>query len=371
MPSASFEQEFEHFALHIGKAASPLRLRLLKDFYHAHFAANSDRFSRNPAEQNELFNRICDHMIRRAVRLAEAALEDKGIFAPCPYSFVLFGSGGRSEQTYLSDQDNGIVYDDPPAHLMDVTEAYFQKLSEQIDSSLQTTGFPPCTGMVVCSSSKWRRSVSDWNSQTELWKSDPTWEHIRYLLVLADIRPLYGSSQPAERVITHYRQSLLKNMQIGEAMLRNTLHHKPVIGPFGNVVKIRFGEHSGGIEIKNGVYLPIVNGIRLLSVISGVSGRSTLERIEQLRSLGVIPALFAERLRHDFASALYLRTLTLEEPRGISEKSSVNPLITAGIVTTGIIPAIRLTKLTLIQIKRCIHTAKRLQQLVMKEIQHR
>jgi len=354
MPSASFEQELEQFALQIGSAANPLQLRLLKDFYHAHFAAGEELFASRPADQNEAFNRLCDHLIRRAARLAEETLEDRGRFAPCTYTFVLFGSGGRSELTYLSDQDNGIVYDDPPAHLATSAESYFRELSGQIDANLRTAGFPPCSGGVLSSSPMWRRSVYDWIKQIERWKSDPTWENIRYLLVLADMRPIYGSTQPAERIIAHFRQSMLQNAAIAEAMLRNTLHHKPVIGPFGNVVKIKYGEYAGGIEVKNGVYLPIVNGIRLLGVARGVSAKSTLDRLGQLSELGIVHAAFTERLHRDFASALYLRTLTLEEPR-----------------TTGIIPSIRLTKSTCAMIKSCIHSAKRLQRLVRKEIKIR
>ena len=40
-------------------------------------------------------------------------LEDEGFGKPpVPYAFILFGSGGRSEQTLWSDQDNGLIYEE-------------------------------------------------------------------------------------------------------------------------------------------------------------------------------------------------------------------------------------------------------------------
>ena len=106
------DRDWERLLLEIDQAPDPSGLRRIREVVH-------DRMlGRLPLQQPEPFyaelNEAHDAIIRRAIRLAqnELARIGKGL-PPVPFAYVLFGSGGRREQTLLSDQDSGIIFADP------------------------------------------------------------------------------------------------------------------------------------------------------------------------------------------------------------------------------------------------------------------
>lgn len=83
-----------------------------------------------------------------ALALAEVDLENAGHGrAPVAYSWLVAGSEGRREQTLKTDQDNGLVYRDPPAGAEAVSEASFdlrflEPEARRLDLSSLTRGRP-------------------------------------------------------------------------------------------------------------------------------------------------------------------------------------------------------------------------------------
>ena len=55
---------------------------------------------------------------------------------PCPFAWLAAGSEGRREQTLKTDQDNGLVYRDPPADLEAAAAAYFERLAAAMGETL-------------------------------------------------------------------------------------------------------------------------------------------------------------------------------------------------------------------------------------------
>jgi len=301
-------------------------------------------------------NLMHDHMIRRVIRLAESRLRMNGLSPPCSYSFVLFGSGGRGEQSVFSDQDNGIIYDNVSPSGPEACDRYFRTLGITVQEALQTVGYPPCAGKVSCGYSSWSRPLNEWLKQLGAWSEDPTWEHVRYLLIWADMRPVYGDERLADRAASYFRARAGGNKELMTAMLQNTRYRRPVVGPFGNLRRVRYGPHAGGIEIKYNVYLPIVSVIRLLSILYRIEVSSTERRIRQLEKKGVLPRHMADRVLKDWAGTLYLRAIAAVEEQNDVKQSS------------GIVEAKQLTKPVLRRLKSCLATVKTLQRLAEREV---
>ncbi|MBU5441994.1 DUF294 nucleotidyltransferase-like domain-containing protein [Paenibacillus sp. MSJ-34] len=306
------------------------------------------------------WNEIQDRLISRAVRLAETELELQGRIAPCPYTFVLFGSGGRGEQCYASDQDNGILYDDPQPGREEEAADYFRRLGTEIQFALQSIGYPPCPGHVVCGNREWSLPISELLHKWQVWFANPAWEHVRYLLICADMRPIAGHTELAGKAMRRFHDTLKDHKPVIAAMLRNSMRHQPVLGLFGNLVKVPYGENAGGIEIKYAIYIPFINGIRFLSMMHGMAAASTMERIGLLHQAGVFAGHEAEKLREIFAVCLHLRNMTSKAhtPEGCWQSS-------------GIIAADRLSKEVRHHIRTCVHEAKWLQQRVLAEYKSR
>ncbi len=292
----------------IGETDSIDELRSLRDQSGTYLESLS--FLHTSEQFNHDLNELHDALIRRAVHISEQTLARAGMGSPpVPYAYLLFGSGGRQEQTRSSDQDSGLLYDDPPSGAdVEAVKAYFAALAEQIVSSLQSIGYPPCEGEVISTNPEWCDSLSGWRSKLDRWFREAHWEVVRYLLIVADGRIVYGDHALAERLYDHYYQDALDNPIIVRRMLDNTMRHKVLIGVFGQLLRERYGEESGSLDIKYGAYIPMVNAIRLLSIQSGIRASSTFERLHGLAANGRLAAGEAEEYREAFRFILGLRS---------------------------------------------------------------
>lgn len=302
---------------------------------------------------NAIVNDVHDAVIAKAVSLAEARMQRRGLQRPGgTYAMLLFGSGGRREQTLWSDQDNGLVYADPEQEAEERTGLYYEQFAETIVEGLEIVGYPRCEGNVVCTNPSWRKPLSAWFDMTRGWLEDPIWEHVRYLLVTADVRPICGDARLADEIKRYFLAYVKSHSGILEHLLQNTLHRKVSLGPFGQLIRERYGEDAGGVDIKYGSYIPFVNGIRLLAICEGITASSTLERIEALRQGGYAAPALADEWKEAMRINLQLRSLTpfqLEEGR---------------YTTRGKLPAGDLTKERKHDLKVSLKTGSHLQKYV-------
>ena len=332
-------------------------LRELRDQFHGYVQALIPDQNMTPLEQTIFINKAHDLFIRRTISLSEHILVDKGMGPPpVLYDFVLFGSGAREEQTLWSDQDNGIIYDRLDDINQEETELYFEQLSLQIVNGLEAVGYPPCDGNVVSSERKWRKSIDQWLGMMNGWIENPNWEHVRYLLIIADMRCVFGKGIFTEQYKQAFFASVSSKPSILPDMLQNTLRHKILLGIFGHLIKEQYGEHSGGIDIKYGAYIPMVNGIRLLAIRAGIKEVSTMQRIEGLQALKLISDSTANDWEFAFSTFLKLRSMTyykIEEGHYLSD---------------GILKAEQLTKELVNELKKSLRSGKDMQKSLEKTI---
>lgn len=303
----------------IDSAESADELRDLRDRLHRRMEAllpdgpdvSVERF-------NAILNGMHDALIRRAVFLSEEAMARAGKGTPpVPYAYLLFGSGGRREQTLSSDQDSGLLYEDPgPGPDPEAVRAWFREMARLIVRTLERAGYPPCDGNVISANEAWCDGFSGWTAKVDGWFDDPIWEHVRYLLILSDGRAVSGDERLAGRLRDHFFRRVRSHPGIAGRMLQNTMRYKPLIGLFGQLLPERYGEDTGTIDIKYGAYIPLVSAVRLLAIISGIRETSTLSRLRRLRELGRLPPQDAEALEAAWAFFLRLRLLAASRNRG-------------------------------------------------------
>ncbi|MDU0204125.1 DUF294 nucleotidyltransferase-like domain-containing protein [Paenibacillus sp. MAH-36] len=330
-------------------------MRITRDQVHEMFREHL-LFSHTP-ELGRKVNAVHDAFIQRTIELAEHILEDEGFGKPpVPYAFILYGSGGRSEQTLWSDQDNGLVYGESDQHPKEEVEEYFIKLVDCILKGLDALGYPPCEGNVVSSNIQWRKPLTEYTQMMLEWLQEPEWENIRYLLIMADMRCIYGSQNLVDQLKVTFSTYVRENSGILNDLLSNTLHHKISLGVFGQLITERYGEDAGGFDIKYGAYIPIVNGIRLLAIRAGIMHSSTLQRIKLLKESGFIPDQLADEWSEAFGVALRLRDLT---PFQLEHDMYT---------TRGKLGADQLTKEVKLELKQCLRAGIELQKYVKRSI---
>jgi CBS domain-containing protein len=304
-----YKLSLESSCEHILNARDFSSLRILRD--QVHEIIQMHPLLATPIEWNLRLNEIHDCFIQRCIVISENILEEQGLGAPpAAYTFVLFGSGGRSEQTLWSDQDNGMIYESREIGDKDQVSLYFKTLADCIVDGLKVLGYPPCEGDVICSNDSWRKSFIEWEKMVLEWLEEPNWEHIRYLLIVEDMRSVYGDGSIVDRLKQFVADYIKEHRSILENLLQNTLHRKTSLGIFGQLLKERYGEDAGGVDIKYGSYIPIVNGIRLLAIQEDVRETSTLERIDKLLEINAITLEQASDWKQALALNLELRSKT-------------------------------------------------------------
>src|SRR5512146_1018428 len=84
-----------------------------------------------PSHITRIVAELNDRVVAKILELAEKELGTP----PRPYCWVVMGSEGRQEQTFKTDQDNGLIYDDIP----DAPGAaeYFRELAQFVSAALQ------------------------------------------------------------------------------------------------------------------------------------------------------------------------------------------------------------------------------------------
>jgi CBS domain-containing protein len=328
------------------------QLRSLRDKFHqAHEAVCS-------VEEIaiEVINGLQDAFIRRTLFIAEERVRESYQGSPpvSSFAFLLYGSGGRQEQTLWSDQDNGMVYEPKEGADPQEAEHYMRTLGAAFQQSLEVVRYPPCEGKVLAGNPMWRRSLTDWRRTLREWFEHPEFETVRYLLIAADARAIYGNDLLAEALRSEFMAQLNANRVILPRMLQNTLRYKVLVGLLGNLLTESYGEDTGGIDIKYGAYLPMVNAIRLMALDRGITATSTLARIEALK-LGLgRKAELAQEWERAFRTVLKFRAMT---PYQLEEEKYT---------TRGILSAKTLTKDVKRELKQALRIGAELQRQVKR-----
>ncbi|NIK77331.1 CBS domain-containing protein [Paenibacillus castaneae] len=337
----------------IGSADCMDELRSLRDQVHDQMETLLYKCPIEP--YNEQLNEVHDAVIQRSIILAEAEMARAGKGSPpVPYAYILFGSGGRREQTLSSDQDSGVVYEDPVSDL-EIIQQYFKELSNIIVCHLQEAGYPPCEGNVLSSNPEWCMSQSAWAAKLNGWFEEPTWEAVRYLLIMADSRCVYGEAWLVDELKDLFFIDMLNHSVIVRRMLENTLRHKVLIGIFGQLLKEPYGQDAGSLDIKYGAYIPMVNSIRLLSIQHGIRETSTLARMKRLMEAGKLSEV--DGTLYEGAFRLFVRL------RLMSTEIRVNGLYSS----SGKLSSSKLTKEITDELKSSLRLGKKLQRAVFKQ----
>lgn len=219
-------------------------------------------------------------------RVIALAMEQLGP-PPVPYAFLALGSEAREEQTLVTDQDNALVYADPPEEAVDHARDYFLRLGEFVCHGLDQVGYPYCEGGAMARDPRWNRPFSDWQEYFAGWIAEPDGGALAHCNVFFDVRPIYGERKLVHNLWNHVDRLLEQHPAFFSHMALNTLQYKPPIGMFGQIVTGSTGGSPKTFNIKEAM-IPIVNFARLYALKHHLEETNTFDRLEQLHTLGVL-----------------------------------------------------------------------------------
>jgi CBS domain-containing protein len=160
-------------------------------------------------------------------RVLDLALKTLGP-PPLPFCWIVYGSAGRREQTFKTDQDNAIVYADPggeeEAH---AAEEYFGRFAEFVVDAFLRCGFALCQGDFMATNPLWRRPLAVWKRRFSGWIKTPFDAELSKAVNLFDFRGLHGELRLAAELKSHLQQALRGQAFFLKAVADLTIDYRP------------------------------------------------------------------------------------------------------------------------------------------------
>lgn len=252
----------------------------------------------------KIITEINDRLIKKILEIGERTYGHP----PVPFCFIVFGSDGRREQTFKTDQDNAIIYADPETEEgEEETKNYFSNLTAFIRDGLQKIGFPLCPAGYMASNPQWCQPLKVWKKYFLSWINEPVPDAVLKTLIFFDFRPLHGKFSLAEELRNSFI-SLIEEHGIFLGHMANIIiKNTPPIGFLKSFVVEKSGEHKDELNLKVRGITPLVDVVRFFALERGVKETSTLGRITALKDKHAIVKEYSDGLEHAFEYVMLLR----------------------------------------------------------------
>jgi CBS domain-containing protein len=225
-----------------------------------------------------IITEISDRLLKKVLQITESRMGPP----PARYCWIVFGSEGRKEQTFRTDQDNALIYEDRTGNGDEVAR-YFSEFAIRMQDALARCGFPPCSAGYMASNPKWRQPLSVWKKYFSDWIHNPTPEAILQSLIFFDFRPVHGDLLLAEKLRAFLGHEI-KNRDLFLAHMAGVvLKNRPPLDFFGKFVREKNGANKGTFNIKINGLGPIIDIARLSALEMQVFATSTVERLTEVK----------------------------------------------------------------------------------------
>jgi len=212
------------------------------------------------------------------IRIIEL-IEDEFDLPPVPWCWMVFGSEGRLEQTFATDQDNGLVFQPGDA---DATESVRQALlpfARAVNQALDACGFARCKGDIMAGNPAWCLSLAEWKKGFDEWLRAPGPEAVLNSTIFFDFRPLYGRYELVDNLRSWLAPRVPDHGLFLRTLAEQALTCEPPLGLFG-----RF-RYDGGkkfprtLDLKMYGARPFVDAARVWGLAHGIWATNTAQRL--------------------------------------------------------------------------------------------
>ena len=218
------------------------------------------------------------------VRVIEATADGFDL-PPVPFCWIALGSEGRLEQTFSTDQDNGLVFEADEADAAEV-RAGFLPFARAVNEALAACGFPLCKGNVMASNPQWCLTLGEWQRAFSRWIDTPDPEALLNASIFFDLRPIYGRTALAERLWAWVLPAAAGRPLFLTAMAQNALRHRPPLGRIRDFVFDGSKEFPHTVDLKAFGSRLFVDAARTLALARAIPHTSTAERLRAVADAG-------------------------------------------------------------------------------------
>lgn len=207
---------------------------------------------------------------------------------PGAFCWISMGSDARQEQVVRTDQDNALIYADPPLAGEKIWDDYFADLARQVVTDLDRFGFSLCKGDVMATNPQWRRPRTRWHQALDRWIGSSEPADIRTLTILLDFRPIYGDFPMAQALWHRVSGLFQENPVVNHYLTRDDFLFSSPKTVFGRIRTLRVNECRACFNIKTAGLAHLINAMRILALNHGIFCPSTLARMTGLKDREVL-----------------------------------------------------------------------------------
>lgn len=273
------------------------------------------------------------------------------------WCWLAFGSEGRLEQTFSSDQDNGLLFTAhdgaPPPRVRERLLPF----AAEVNQALDLCGFALCKGKVMASNPELCLSRQEWRSKMAGWIEAAVPKALLDAAICFDFRPIYGDDSLAERLRSEVWDLVRRYPVFLRHMAQNALQTPPALGRLGSFATSDVPGAEGTIDLKAQGARVFVDAARIFALAQAIPQTSTAERLRAARgALGMSEAEAGAAIEAFFA----VQALRL--------KHQAQPGGAAGPLQNRLDPA-RLGRMEAAQLKEALRVARELQDRLALEYQ--
>lgn len=192
--------------------------------------------------------------------------------------WLALGSEGRLEQTFYTDQDNGIIFSVPEGETADEVRQRLLPVAKRVNEALASCGFPLCTGGIMASNPKWCLSLEEWQKTFAEWIDHGSPDDLLNASIFFDFRGLYGNATLAAALRAWLGKKISGVPRFLHQMAANALRNRPPLGVIRDFV---VGQRQT-LDIKLNGTTPFVDAARILSLACGSSATNTVQRLRDI-----------------------------------------------------------------------------------------
>ena len=222
---------------------------------------------------------------RLTVRII-ASLARRHRLPPVAWCWLALGSEGRHEQTFVTDQDNGLIFQASSSQEADAVRALFLPFAQEVNQRLADAGFALCSGNIMAGNPAWCLSLDEWREQFIEWVRRPEPDALLNASIFFDLRPLYGDAELGEQLRTLLLSMTVATPSFQHLMAANALHAEVPLN-FRGELAVNDDEE---IDLKKFGSRIFVDAGRILALTAGTRSVNTVERLLQAGETIGLPA---------------------------------------------------------------------------------
>lgn len=223
------------------------------------------------------------------IRIIEL-IADEFDLPPVSWCWMVFGSEGRVEQAFATDQDNGLIFLPENESNTEEIRRGMLPFAQAVNRAMDKCGFMLCPGKIMASNPHWCLSVNEWRERFNAWMTQPEPKALLHAAIFFDFRPLYGQDELVDDLHHWLLPQPAKHPRFLRAMVEEALTCSPSLGWFGRFSYDGGQRYPHTIDLKTRGARLFVDAARIWALKHAVWTTNTAERLRTVGPLMNRPA---------------------------------------------------------------------------------